>query len=386
MASNERFYHRITFIGLVVLCLAMFTSVSASSLFHVSLFLSGSFFTVKAFRDQDFKFKKSWWALLFLSLSCIVSVVLNWGLISEPWKNILKVKYFLIALLSYSSFYYFKRDFVTKKQVSLLINLFLLATTVATISGLIALRTGFNPLKMKPACHETRACGLYGMYMTYGYGISLFMVLLTSFLHKKQWLFRHTSKLFFYSCYFINLVGLILSYTRGAWLGFFLALPFFFFKEHKKKFLIISFLSVLSLACSITFIPQVRGMFTQRTQSNNQRLAFYEAAYYAWKEKPIFGWGYRNFEPNVPQIKKRNNVSYPSIGGHAHNNFLEHLAATGIVGGLAFILFVALWLVESYKYNFILPFVVSFLISGLFQYTFGDGENLFLILTVFAFL
>lgn len=100
-----------------------------------------------------------------------------------------------------------------------------------------------------------------------------------------------------------------------------------------------------------------------------------------WRRSAVFP----NFEPNVTAIKKRHAIERPGIGGHAHNNFLEHLASTGFMGALAFLLFTLVWLWRTYQHQQLLfPFVVSFIVSGMTQYTFGDGENLFLIMSLFA--
>ena len=77
------------------------------------------------------------------------------------------------------------------------------------------------------------------------------------------------------------------------------------------------------------------------------------------------------------------------MAGHAHNNFLEHLASTGILGGLAFVLFCLLWMIDSYRRKdvigeIIFPVTISFMVSGMVQYTFGDGENLFLLMLLWA--
>ena len=155
-------------------------------------------------------------------------------------------------MLSYFSFYYMKRDFLTDKKISWALNLFLIATTVATISGLIGVSIGFNPLKMKAACHETRACGLYGMYMTYGYGISLFMVLITGLLIKRKEIGKWTPTWLLASAWFINLIGLGMSLARGAWLGYFLTVPFLFLKTSKKNF----FLTIIRNWISWNNLPE----------------------------------------------------------------------------------------------------------------------------------
>ena len=242
---------------------------------------------------------------------------------------------------------------------------------------------------MKDACHASRACGLFGMYMTYGYGISLFNILVAGLLVFKKDLKNIVPTPFIIFVLVINIIGMHLSYTRGGVLGFLFALPFFYLKDYKKKFLSIGLAGLLILFGAFTFSPKVKDMFMNRQASNTQRLAFYEAAFYAFKEKPILGWGYRNFQPNVTSIKKKYDIAHPNRGGHAHNNLLEHLASTGILGFIAVLGFFVSWMYESYKRNDFIGkisfvFGVSFFTSGLFQYTFGDGENVFMLMGVWV--
>ena len=383
--GKELFFHRLGFAGIIILALGIFTSVSFSALSHVLLLPTGLFFFYKWIKGRDFEIPMDAWALIAVIFACWLSVVFNLDILQKPFKNALKTKYFIIGFLSLFSFYYLNRDFLDDKKRKLILNLFLFATSVATISGLIALKTGFNPLKMKDACHPTRACGLYGMYMTYGYGISLFMILVSGMIVQYRKI-KHLVPMWFLSLvWLINFAGLIFSFARGAWLGFILALPFLFFKKHKKGFLITGLCGVVLLGSAFLGSEKVRNVFTKRQGSNEQRIAFYHTAYMAFKEKPVFGWGYRNFEANSKQIKIRHKLKHQHFGGHAHNNLLEHLASTGGLGFLVTLAFMLLWMVRTYyQSETLFAFTVSFFISGMVQYTFGDGENLFLIMAIFS--
>ena len=172
----------------------------------------------------------------------------------------------------------------------------------------------------------------------------------------------------------INLWGLFLTYTRGAWIGLLFAIPFFFFKKSKKKFILTMLSMGLLLGGIIQLSPNAKQRFVHSQGSNNLRMAFFETAYRAFQERPFWGWGYRNFEPNVIQLKKKHNILVaPEMTGHAHNNFLEHLASTGIAGGMAFLLFCLFWMVDSYKRKdvigeIIFPVTISFMASGMVQY------------------
>ncbi len=384
MTKVEKLSYQLTFLGLCVLALGVFTSVSFSAISHILLVVPGVYFCLRNFKEREFSPRPSFYALMGMTVICWFSVISNWSEIERPMSHIFKTKYFIIALMSSVSFYYLKKNWLNEKRTKIILNLFLVATTLATLSGLIGLWGGFNPLKFKGPCHPTRACGLYGMYMTYGYGISLFMVLITGLVVFRKRFEKFITPWLLYSAFIVNLVGLVFSFARGGWLGFLLGVPFLFVKGHTKNFLI-GIVAVLFIAGG-AFVgsEKVRDIFTKRQGSNEQRIAFFETAYAAFKEKPLLGFGYRNFEANSRAIKVRHDIGHQYFAGHAHNNALEHLASTGALGFLAFIIFCLLWLKEAYREPIVFSFVMSFLISGLFQYTFGDGENLFLIMGIFS--
>ncbi|OUR98884.1 hypothetical protein A9Q84_05580 [Halobacteriovorax marinus] len=379
---------KLTYAALFVLALGTFVSVSFSALSHILFIVPAIYFFIQDFikKEKPIKLTYSSIFLLLMMGSMILSVVFNLDILDRPYKNLLKIKYFLIPWLSVFAIQRLVDNYLDEKKKKILIYTFLFATSVATISGLIALYTGFNPVKMKDACHPIRACGLFGMYMTYGYGISLFAVLLTISCLKKINIIRPWA---LYSSAILAVIGTILSYARGGWIGYAVGVMGYFLKKNFKLFLIFTMVILISFGGAITFSSKVQNMFLSREGSNSQRIAFYETAYKAFREKPAFGWGYRNFESNVKEIKKKHNIAFPEFGGHAHNNLLEHLASTGIVGFLATLGFFIAWLIESFKRRDLIgdltfPFVLSFITSGMFQYTFGDGENLFLIMGVWA--
>lgn len=382
--------HRLTLFSLGILALATFTSVSISAGSHILIFIPGFYFLFKGFKDKEISLPKSFIALVLLWIISLFSIVFNLDILPAPLKNIVKTKYFLIAIISSYAFYYLKRDFLTEKHRKIIFNLALASVTIATISGLIGLWHGFNPLKFKPACHPTRACGLYGMYMTYGYGISMVVSLLFGLcLDRELWDSKfkgYINKNLLYGATLINTLGMIFSWARGGLLGFILSLPFFFFKKSKKVFITITLSCVVVAGLSFALSSKVQEVFLKRSGSNQQRLSHFEGAYWAFKERPLLGVGYKNYEPQSTKIKNRHNVTFPDDVGHAHSNYLEHLASTGVLGFLAFTLFVLFWLFEAYQMSSVLfIFVLNFFTSGFTQYTFGDGENLFLIFGIYSF-
>ncbi len=385
MKTADLFFLRLTYCGLIALATGIFTSIALAALGHILLLPGGIYFFAVWLRKKDFTVKKSIWAILAMTAVGLISVITNLDIIETPWKNAFKLKYFIIAFLTYFSFQYLKRDFLNDKKIAWALNVFIATATLATISGLIASYTGTHPLKLTPACHISRNCGFYGMYMTYGHNIAFFMVLLTgAILHRD--IFKKWTQNWILNCaWAINFVGLATSYTRGAWISVLAAIPFFFFKQNKKKFALIFGLGFLLLGIGFLGLPKVRETFLTRQDSNSQRLAFFKTALKATSERPVWGYGYKNYEPHSKALKKKYDIPWSEHSGHAHNNYLEHLASTGIAGFIALLAFCLLWLKETYQRNeIIFPFVLAFLISGFTQYTFGDGENLFFLLGIFS--
>ncbi len=376
----DLFFLKLTHASLWVLALFTFVSFSISALHHIFLLPAGIYFTLRAIKAKNISLPFSTKALATFVVIAIISILLNYSSSQEPLRNIFKLKYYIIPLFGFFALKEFHQKLGTQKVYSKLINTFLLSTTLATTSGLIALITNFNFLRFKPACHATRACGAYGMYMSYGYGIALFMTLLIGLLIFRKKLEGYFSQKILVIALMINLLGLYYSEARGAWLGFLGAVPFYFFAENKKKFLMISVASVLTLLTFFFFSPRVKEAFTNREGSNSQRISFWLGAIEAFKEKPIFGYGYKNYEPHSVAIKTKYQLPYPEIQGHAHSNYLEILATTGILGFVAFMLFLLSWFKEN---SFTQAFVAAFAISGVSQVTWGDGENLFLIMIVY---
>lgn len=382
--------HWLSYLSIAVVALSSMTSVTIGALSHIFIIAPALYFFWKC-EDKLAPLTMSQWALIGVIDAIFLSVLFNWGSIGNPVGAILKAKYFFLIFLGLYAWRETFAHWMNEKRIKILLTLFIVATTAATLSGLVGLWTGFNPLRFKEACHETRACGLFGMYMTYGYGISLSALIMLGLCLYRDEAKKWVNIPLLYSCTVINIVGLYLSFARGAWIGFLVALPFFFFKSQKKAFLSVTAAGIIFSALAVVISPAVKETFfsDSRLTSNSIRVSQFEAAWMAFKESPIVGLGYREFEPNVPRLKEEHNIDHPNFAGHAHNNFIEHLASTGILGFIAVICFHLFWLWEMYRRSDLVaritfPFVISFIVSGMFQYSFGDGENLFLVMMVYA--
>ena len=82
-------------VALFVLATGLLTSISLMSGFHLLMVLAILFYLPK-YRWK--KFPKSGWVLLAFAGILILSVAANLPLIERPFKNLFKVKYYLIGV------------------------------------------------------------------------------------------------------------------------------------------------------------------------------------------------------------------------------------------------------------------------------------------------
>ncbi len=365
----------------MVLAVGLLTSPTILALSHILIVIPGVYFLTKI--DWK-KISKSSWALLALSFIIVLSVIVNQDIAVNGMKPAFKVKYFLFGFLMIAPFsWYFKNHF-NEKKITCLIYTFCIATTIATIAGLVGMQEGYNYILMKEV-NTDRNGGLFGMLMNYAHNLIYFETIILGMIFCKKEFEKFVNMNFLYAVFIINLLGLYMTYTRGAWLGFLLAIPFFYFKKNLKVFFVI-ILSLLFLGGGIFVLA---GKSVIRPQSDNERISQWKAAGKAFEERPVLGYGYLNFETHSSDIKKRYGFGELQFGGHAHNNFLEILATTGIVGFVTFVLWLIFWFVEMYNRNDAigkigLPFIIVFCAGGLTQSTVSLGINLFFVMAVFG--
>ena len=170
----------------------------------------------------------------------------------------------------------------------------------------------------------------------------------------------------------ISFFVIIILNTRGAFLGLFLAIliyvfSLFFIKKKeslKTKFLKISFLLAtlfLSVSLSNLFLPfQSESKFVNRAStisfdtkdgSVNQRLRYYRQALKSISNNPFLGIGVGNWKLKSIEHDK-NNIEQYIIPYHAHNDYLQVAAESGI---LAFVFYIIVFMVILLMlYNFYL--------------------------------
>ena len=133
-------------------------------------------------------------------------------------------------------------------------------------------------------------------------------------------------------------ICLLLTRTRGAWLGFIVGLFFVCaFNGKKAIFVAILFLIILSIFSPTAIKDQIKSFTSLGTDvSTDDRIIIWSTAWQMFKNKPFFGHGLGTFMSVFGRYKP---YDYNEIV-YAHNCYLQMAAETGIFGLLIFLWFV----------------------------------------------
>ena len=142
---------------------------------------------------------------------------------------------------------------------------------------------------------------------------------------------------------FVNILGiilLVLTFSRGAWLGYIASIVMLLFFSQFRRFVFISL--ILGLAV-IFLIPATRNrispIFTGKDPASFERVKLYKASFQIIKESPILGAGLYGFRSAYLEIRESEN---DEILNYPHNFFLNFWIETGLLGLLS-ILAILIW-------------------------------------------
>lgn len=177
-------------------------------------------------------------------------------------------------------------------------------------------------------------------------------------------------------CFFILGYGLFLSNSRSAWLAVFFIFALFYLnllrnKKLENKQLLTVVVGIL-LAILLTYpylIERITQSFSKDDVGFRVRLWVYDGTIRMFISHPILGVGFGNFYYWSPKYLAQ--ALHSSYGGihirnelltlHAHNDLLELLAETGILGLAMICIFYFLWLfIYKKSYVWIAFVLISF--------------------------
>jgi O-antigen ligase len=200
---------------------------------------------------------------------------------------------------------------------------------------------------------------------------------------------RRRDRLLFTAAGLLSFGCLLLTFTRGAWLGALVALPVIALKSpSRSRRLIWASFAVLAVVYALS--NQVEQRVASVTQlgdtSISGRVSMWLAATGIAQDRPAFGAGLMDLG-RLYEVYKRSDSMFSS--GHMHSDYFHVLAATGVLGLAAFTWFlysVCGLLVRNYarvpsQDRFLKAVCLgsaagfcAFILAGVFEWNFGDAE------------
>jgi O-antigen ligase len=273
---------------------------------------------------------------------------------------IVSLKYLLVRMWFVSVFYFIAIHlFKNKKNIRRYIWLYVLALIVVIFYTEIkhAAYGLFDQEAANFVCSP-----FYSDHTSYGAALAFIFPVLIGFLISKH--YSASLKIFIFIAFTIISVGLVLSYTRAAWLSLIISLGVLIVVLLKIKFrtifIIISSLIILFFSfktqifiylegnrqdASSNFTEQIQSMTNIASDASNlERINRWESAIRMFQDKPVFGFGpgtyMFQYAPYQMSYEKTIISTNAGDGGNAHSEYIGALAESGVLGSLSFILII----------------------------------------------
>lgn len=286
---------------------------------------------------------------------------------------------FFILLLGYSVLGHFRHS-------DLLAKLLFAAASLAAVVGVVEFVSAYFRLRNESLGFYSayvlgRITGFMGHWMTFSGQEMLVLMLLVA------WLVSGRRQVWAWAAAGAIVVVLLLAFTRGVWLGCLAGIVYLLWRKHRRWLVALPAAGLLLYLVSPAWLQmRARSIFTNQDDNSVQaRLLMWRAGLAMVWDRPVLGVGpdgvKYEFERYRPDAYKP-----PAWYGHLHSNYLQIAAERGLPGLAAF-----LWLMvvalrdqlglarrgtpsRGYLAHGAAAATIALLVSGFFEYNFGDSE------------
>ena len=156
--------------------------------------------------------------------------------------------------------------------------------------------------------------------------------------------------------FFLSLLGAFISFSRAGWLalGLVFACLFYLYPKGMLRFTLV-LIPILILLAVGPLSEQIEWAGARLNSPESEasalsRLPTFMASIRMFQARPLFGWGYENFNKYDFQFYSRvGDLVNPEKDYSSHNFFLTLLAEQGIIGFMLFLFPAVYWFVQSGK-------------------------------------
>ncbi|TFH01075.1 MAG: hypothetical protein E4H13_05840 [Calditrichales bacterium] len=221
---------------------------------------------------------------------------------------------------------------IPDQQKKTAIRVLLISATISGIYGIIQFFDGMEYFRNEPLRmlgNYYRAVGGYGSFFAFGGNqLFAFSFAIVCLIGVKKW---NRERIILLIASIIIFLSIIASQTRSAWLGMMFIILLGTYLANKKYFILA--VSGLLIGSVVLFfsLPDIQSRFTSifDFSQNAARLNIWKTSLAIFKENPVFGIGYGNFDTFFEIFKV---PGYYDAKGHAHNDFLNIAVHNGVIG------------------------------------------------------
>lgn len=300
-------------------------------------------FVVKKILDPDFRFIRDY-QMLYLALF-LFSVFLGLSLFnSGPFlaKSAVALvskwlQYIILCVVAADTF-------DKPKKIKIACGVMIFSSTLAALSGLCQYFFGVEFLRGRDlVCVRGDVFAATAAFRHYNsfaaYLICLIPVSMAGFFLRFRYRFL---KIGFLMVTSVLIVALLLTFSRGGWLGFLASCVFFAVMMRKYKVVLTAVCGfIISLSC-IPFLRQ-RALFTFSERGDASRFAIWQGAWEMIKDNPFFGKGLGTFMDYFPEFTDGLGIQY------AHNCYLQIWAEAGVFALGFFLIFLGIFFYQGIK-------------------------------------
>ena len=309
----------------------------------------------------------------YLAIGIFMSTMLISALTSGAIEHGMKTwsSFWLWRLMPFFIMTFAIKDFISARRI--------LAVSIVgiSLSALCAIYEGIGG--------DTRANGFFGHPMTLAGYLCLYMPPLFILLfeqtisNRKKWIAG--------ALFVICAMALLFNATRGAWLAvaavISLLLLYYLLKREKLAiFILCAFLAIgAGLSQYQPFVNRVASITDTKNQSNAERFLIWNSAFHMFEDHPVLGVGLGQYKDNYQKKYILPEAKEPKLE-HAHNNFMQMLAESGIVGFAGFLILIGCFIGYSFKrfwkeknpYALMMcTSTLALILQGLTEYNFGNS-------------
>lgn len=201
--------------------------------------------------------------------------------------------------------------------------------------------------------HQDRLEGFLNP-MTYAhmYGLCLCLLMAMGLLGWKTFLNEKLERYLWVMATALTALSVLLSFTRGVWIGCFIAVLLMGFVLHWLLGLVVTAGAVLFggglFLAWPSFQERVLQAFDYQNNYDLQRYILWKTNWYIFTLHPVLGIGYGENSRRLREFYDQLGVPPGQFESHAHNQYLHFLAGTGILGTGIYIFLAFYFLYQSF--------------------------------------